>query len=375
MKIMHTSDLHLGKRLHQHSLLPDQKHVLDQLVTHIVEQDPDLFIVAGDVFDRSLPPEDAMALFGDWLSTLRQNSPQLPIVIIAGNHDSGKRLAWASRLLNHDKIYLRGIPSTVEDPIHFESPNGERAEVWALPFVWPGDLAQPEGERYSQVGAFQSAIDIIKKNQDSSRRQILVAHCFAQGGTESDSERQLLGQATRLDTQIFEGFEYVALGHLHKPQSLTERVWYSGSPLAYSFTENSDEKGVLLIKLKNGTSEVKKLPLFPLRPMRVIEDNLETLLETEIYDHFRECYLSVRLTEQSILSEPMHHIRERFPHILHLCVPREDAPEAGLSAANQMTGSDLADDLSQFWQHVTGDSPSDEVLLAFDALRPDGGVL
>ena len=120
MRILHTSDLHLGKRIYQHSLLPDQKHILLQMVEYINEHDPDLFVVAGDVFDRSLPPEDAMALFGEWLSIIRVEKPNLPIVIIAGNHDSGKRIAWASRLLHHDGIYIRGIPNTVENSIQVE---------------------------------------------------------------------------------------------------------------------------------------------------------------------------------------------------------------------------------------------------------------
>ncbi len=375
MKILHTSDLHLGKRLHQHSLLADQKHVLDQLVNHIVEHDPDLFIVAGDVFDRSLPPEDAMALFGDWLSDIRSKKPTLPIVIIAGNHDSGKRIAWASSLLHHDQIYLRGIPKTVESPIHLEAANGDLAEVWALPFAWAGDLPQPEGEISSQVGAFQAAIKIIKENQDPERPQLLVAHCVAQGGKESDSERQLLGQATRLDNKVFDGFDYVALGHLHKPQSVTKRVWYSGSPLAYSFSEDSDEKCALLIQVAKGSAEVTKLPLIPLRSMRVIEDTLETLLDTEIYDHFRDAYISVRLTQQSPIPEPMHHIRQRFPHILHLGVPKEEISEHGFEADDQMEATDLGDDLGKFWRHVTGDKPSDEVLLVFNDLRPDGDAL
>jgi DNA repair protein SbcD/Mre11 len=375
VRILHTSDLHLGKRLHQHSLLPDQEHVLAQIVEYIVEYDPDLFVVAGDVFDRSLPPEDAMVLFGHWLNSIRKERPVLPVVIIAGNHDSGERIAWPSKLLNQDQIFLRGIPRTVEEAIHFQTRQGELVEVWALPFAWAGDLPSPEGQTATQVGAFETAIDIIQTRQDKERKQILVAHCFAQGGKESESERQLLGQATLVDSQLFKTFDYVALGHLHKPQKVCSNTWYSGSPLAYSFSENSDEKCVLLVDCNDGEPVVTQLQLKPLRSMRIVETTLDELLESNVYDHLKEMYLSVRLTQQCVISDPVKHISARFPHLLNLRVPIEDMPELSLDSESRMGKTDLAEDLHSFWLHVTGEIPSDEVLAVFNELRPDQGVL
>lgn len=365
MKLLHTSDLHLGKRLHQRSLIEDQRHVLAQITQQIKDHVPDLFVVAGDVFDRSLPPEDAVALFGEWLGELREVAPSVPIVIIAGNHDSAKRIAWARSLGQTGRVYLRGIPETVEEPIHFETTDGEAVEVWALPFAWAGDLPSPQDEPSTQAGAFRTALDRIEAQRDSTRTQVLVAHCFAQGGATRDSERTLLGSATLIPREWFAPFDYVALGHLHAAQEVARNTWYSGSPLGYSFSEDSDSKGTLLVECSPGSSPtIRRLPLEPLHPLRRVSASLDALLEDATYESLSNSYLEVQLTTAASVSEPMAMLRARFPYILHLRPPASEAPAADVLAGDRTEATDLAADVNSFWEHVYGDAPGEEVLAA-----------
>lgn len=376
MRILHTSDLHIGKLLHGHSLLDDQRHVFTQITQAVVDRQPDALIVAGDIFDRSIPPVGAVALLGEWLTDLRSKAPDVPIVIISGNHDNGKRLAWASALLD-PMIHLRGDPEDLERPIHFTTQAGERVEVWAMPFLWPGALPPPEGEVNSQEAAFRTGLDIIAERRDDTRTQVLVAHCFARGGAESDSERRLVGQATLIDPSLFEPFDYVALGHLHRAQKAGRKGHYSGSPLAYSFSENSAEKCLLMVEASRGaTPAVERLPLQPLRPVMVVETTLDALLEQGTHDHLRDVYLSVRLTERAVHRDPMQRIRARFPFALELRTPLAELGEgAQLKVASRTGRIDLGSDFESFWRQVEGVDAPESVKAAFDLLRPDQGGL
>lgn len=376
MRILHTSDLHIGKLLHGHSLLDDQRHVFTQITQAVVDQQPDALIVAGDIFDRSIPPVGAVALLGEWLTDLRSKAPDVPIVIISGNHDNGKRLAWASALLD-PMIHLRGDPEDLERPIHFTTRAGEQVEVWAMPFLWPGALPPPEGEVNSQEAAFRTGLDIIAERREDTRTQVLVAHCFARGGAESDSERRLVGQATLIDPSLFEPFDYVALGHLHRAQKAGRKGHYSGSPLAYSFSENSAEKCLLMVEASRGTTPaVERLPLQPLRPVMVVETTLDALLEQGTHDHLRDVYLSVRLTERAVHRDPMQRIRARFPFALELRTPLAELGEgAQLKVASRTGRIDLGSDFESFWRQVEGVDAPESVKAAFDLLRPDQGGL
>jgi len=370
VRILHTSDLHLGKRLHQHSLLADQRNVLEQLTAAVESQRPDLFVVAGDVFDRSLPPEDAVSLFGDWLYELHRRFPDLPVVLIAGNHDSARRLAWPSRLLERGNIFIRGEPRTVNEPIEIKTQAGERAQIWALPFVWPGDFTNQEGARSTMVSAFETGISWVKQGQDQDQIQVLVAHCFTRGSEPSDSERTLVGQATLIDTDCFDGFDYVALGHLHRPQSVTPHVHYSGSPLAYSFSEDSDLKSFIVAECQAGQSpQIERIALTPLRPLRKVQASVEELLQSERYDHLKESYLMVSLTEPSALPDPMSRLRDRFPYLLHLRTVTPEAPEQTVKVAQRSAKPDLEADLRGFWAHINAEPPGEEVMEAFVEIR------
>lgn len=375
MRVLHTSDWHLGKVLMEHSLVEDQRAALDSLLELLAADPHDLLVVAGDVFDRSIPPEEAVTLLGAFLERLRDVAPTLPVVMLAGNHDSAARLAWSAGLLRRTQVHLFGDTTRVEAPLPVRAASGEEAHVWALPFLWPGALATAERPTPTQVAAMEAAVDAIRARRAEGPLQVLAAHCFAQGGATSESERTLVGQATLVPPSLFEGFDYVALGHLHRPQPVGPRAHYSGSLLAYSFSEASDEKGVLSVEVSAGRAPVPtRRALRTLRPLRTLTGTFAELLEAPHYDAFRDDYLSITLTHAQRTGQPMAMLRRRFPRLLQLDNPvlQEDTGAARARqqlAAGGALGSDLAADLRAFEATLYGEQPRAEVLEAFEALH------
>lgn len=375
MRILHTSDWHLGKVLMERSLLPDQRHALRQ-ITDLLQREPhDLLIVAGDVFDRSIPPEDAVTLLGQWLHEVREVAPRLPIVIIAGNHDSGARLAWSAGLLDGAGVHIRGEAAAIERPVPVTTREGEVAEVWAVPFLWPGDLAQEGEGPTTQVTAFAHAMTGIRKRYTPGSVQILAAHCFTQGGRTSRSERTLIGQATLIDPGVFAGFDYVALGHLHRPQAVTRHAHYSGSLARYSFSEVEDVKGVLSVDVQAGREPtVAHVPLVPLREMRVLAGTLDDLLTSPVFEPFRDDYLSITLTQAVHAGQPMAMLRTRFPHLLQLGTADDAAAEQDRPARDRQGDRlDPEVDFLDFQRHLRTSDVDAEVVDAFRSLRLAAG--
>ncbi len=367
MRILHTSDWHLGKTLLERPLLADQAHLLEQVSAELARERYDLFLVAGDVFDRSVPPESAVTLLGRWLSEVRALHPHLPIVFIAGNHDSAARLAWSSPLLALSGVHIRGDRASVDQPIAITTSAGERAEVWAIPFLWPEST---DSGVQSQVEMLEGAVASIRTRQDPACTQIAVAHCFAQGGRGSDSERTLVGQATLIEPSTFQAFDYVALGHLHRPQAVAPHVWYSGSLAAYSFSEADDRKGLLSIRVQRGAlPEVERVPLRPLHPLTALEGDLEDLLVSEAFEPYRDHYLSIRLHRPVLAGQPMARLRRRFPNLLQLLNPAVEVPIAEAPAAQTGEHHDLRDDFVAFYRYVHGANPDAAVDAAFEDLR------
>lgn len=368
MRILHTSDWHLGKVIFERSLLEDQAHALDLLLGHLVTDPHDVLIVAGDIFDRSIPPEEAVRLLGTWLQKLRAALPSLPVVLIAGNHDSATRLAWASGLLSGMGLHLRGGPDDLKRPIELRLPSGEEAQIWAVPFLWAGDVAT-EDEHPSQAGALRAALAEVRPLQRAGAAQVLVAHCFAQGGAVSDSERTLLGQATQIAPSLFEGFDYVALGHLHRPQKVGANARYSGSLFPYSFSEAGDEKCALSVTVRPGAPHVAAtLPLPPRKRLRVLEGTLEELLTDARFADAVDDYVCARLSKGSSAS-PMTQLRSRFAHVLQLINPMEDLASGGLAPrALTEDATDLAADATSFLGQLRADPPTPATLATLATL-------
>lgn len=314
MKLLHTADLHLGKIVSGVSMLEDQAYILNQITEIIKKEQVDGIIVAGDLYDRSVPPASAVLLLNDifyeWNVTLG-----LPIFAISGNHDSAERLQFGSAWYEKLSLYLAG---KMTDPI--QKVSFQDAEIWLVPFHEPATvrkLFQDETVRTYEE-AMQKITDTIRARADQTKTQILVGHAFVSGGIPSDSERSLaIGNVDRVSTQCFADFDYVALGHLHHPHAITHpTIHYSGSPLKYSFSESKDKKSVRIVTLQEKNCDVREVFLKPMHDMRIVSGSLEELTTT-ILDK-KEDYLQVKLTDAHALLDPMGQLRKFYPNILHL---------------------------------------------------------
>lgn len=374
-RLLHTSDWHLGRTLHAVSLLEDQDAFLAFLLD-LLENDPhDALIVAGDVFDRSVPTEEAVARLSTFLAALRTRLPALPVVVIAGNHDSATRLAFGSELLASMQLHVRGGTAGIETPVRLVGRDGTRAEIWPVPFLHAGALeAQREGERFkltTQVDALDEALARIARAHDAAQAQVLVSHCFARGGLVSDSERTIVGTASEIDAAAFARFDYVALGHLHRAQALSENVRYSGSPIAYSFSEAGDLKMVLSVSVERGErARVREIPTPVLRPMVILRGTFEALLGDPAHAVHEDSYVRIELTEAPTAIEPMARLRARFTRLLDLRVHTSERAEARQHARDaQRERKDVEADFLDFEAMLRGQAPDEAIVAAFRAAR------
>lgn len=322
MKFLHLADLHIGKIVNGFSMLEEQVHVFDQIIGYIRSEQPSAVVIAGDVFDRSVPGVDAVRVFDDFLTALTEED--VAVLLISGNHDSPERLNYASRLLQGKRIFLRGVYDGDLRPIALTDEYGI-VNFWLLPFVKPsmvrGTFEGREIESYSDavMAALESA------NVDDTARNVLVSHQFftALGiaPLRSESEINPVGGLDAIDTGVLSRFDYVALGHLHGAQNVgCEKIHYAGSPLKYSFSECRQKKSVALIELKEKNDlTVTALPLSPIRDMREIKGTLETLMSDGVSAMGnKEDYLRVILTDENELIDPMGKIRSVYPNVMVL---------------------------------------------------------
>lgn len=346
MTFLHSADWHLGRLLHEQSLAEEQRHFLRWFALLCARENPDAVLLAGDIFDRSIPSEEAVNLWTAFLEDLRLRCPHLPLVVIAGNHDNPSRLEFASPILRAAGIHVAGRWSTLTRtgeaprPVILTGVSGETAQIWPLPFLWPGALEVKEGEGKRPSGTQEESlaegIRRIAASQDRSCLQVLVAHCFARGGQVSESERTLVGTATQVDSGVFSPFHYTALGHLHRPQEVSPGVWYSGSPLAYSFSEAPDQKVVLkVVVTPERPVQVVALEVPVTRPVKVIRGPLASLLTEDSYREYRESYLRVESTDNGGIAHPFHRLRQVFPYILSYEEIRESPTEGHKTASEQ----------------------------------------
>ena len=325
MRLLHTSDWHLGRRLHGVDLLDHQRLVLDALVEDVERLDVELVVVAGDVYDRALPPSDAVDLFDDVVHRLGRT--RAAVVLTPGNHDSARRLGVHARLLGHLGVHLRCELAGVGEPVVVEDADGPVA-VFGLPFLDPASAAAPLGagaRTHAAVHAAALARVHAWLSEHPGHRSVVVAHAFVTGGDlpeESESERALaVGGAAHVPAEVFDGVDYVALGHLHGPQRPggQDRVAYCGSPLAYSFDEVRQRKGWLLVDLGADGSVTSTWRAAPVpRAMRRLTGRLEELLTRDDLADAEDAWVDVTLTDPQRPAQAMSRLQERFPHALHL---------------------------------------------------------
>lgn len=368
MRILHTADWHLGKSLHGQSLLEDQAHILDQIFSIARDQKPDAIILAGDIYDRSIPPSPAVELFSSTLERF-QRDLNLPLFLIAGNHDGPERLAFASGLLARSRVFVAGQFTPAHRPITLDDAHGP-VDFHLIPFLHPLHVRSALGEEdlTSHEAASQAALQTIHPYLRPSARHIAVAHAFVAGAQECESERPLtVGGSGAVPSSLFQGFHYTALGHLHAPQSVSSpSCRYSGSPLKYSFSEIAHQKSVTLAELDaSGAISMTDIPLTPRRDLRVLEGCLHDLLHTRPSGPSREDYLLVRLTDTAALLDPMGRLREVYPNVLQ--IERPAFERAGEDA--QLSREDLKqDDLAlfrSFFLQVTGEYLTEDQSAAF----------
>jgi exonuclease SbcD len=320
MKFIHTSDWHIGRQFHSVSLLDDQRHVLDQIVAHIKDEAVDAVIIAGDIYDRSVPPAAAVCLLDDVLNTIFSELG-VPVILIPGNHDGAERLRFGSNQLSQAGLHIIGDLDQITQPVVL-SKNGCEVSFYGIPYNDPESVRNHFSvDVSSHDQAHQYLVEQIDSVKAANNINVLISHCFIDGAEESESERPLsIGGADRVSVEPFKTFDYVALGHLHNPQYKgEEHIRYSGSILKYSFSEQRQQKGVTLVEMQaDGLKSTKHLPLKPLIDMRILEVELEDLLKQGLTDTNNHDYLLIRLTDQNAILEPMAKLRQVYENVLHI---------------------------------------------------------
>ena len=321
MRLLHTSDWHIGRTLHGADLLREQEAVLSGLADVVVAESVDVVVVAGDVYDRAVPSADATGVLDRVVGRLLRAGAA--VVLTPGNHDSARRLGTFSGLLSAAGLHVRATTAGLDEPVLLRDEHGEVA-VYGLPYLEP-ELARHElgvpGAR-SHETVLTEAMERVRRDLflRPGARSVVLAHAFVGGGVPSDSERDIcVGGVDLVPAPVFDGVDYVALGHLHRPQTITPRLRYSGSPLAYSFGEAGQGKQVWLVDLDaTGLAGVRALALPTPRPLTVLTGTLDELLADPAHAPVEDHFVSARLTDDVRPSDPMRQLQARFPHCVHL---------------------------------------------------------
>lgn len=318
MKLLHLSDLHLGKRVNGFSMLEDQRVILTQIVDLAEEEKVDAVLLAGDLYDKPVPPAEAVTLLDRFLTRLSGGG--IPVFAISGNHDSPERLAFATRLLAGEGIHLTAQYQGPQPPFLLQDEYGDVA-IYALPYLKPALVRHWNPE--ADIASYEEAVSYALGQWvvDKTRRNVLLAHQFVTGGVTCESEERSVGGVDQIPAPLFAAFDYVALGHLHGPQSVGRpTLRYSGSPLKYSFSECGHEKSVTLVTLKEkGQVEIQTLPLTPRRDLREIRGTYEEVTAKPFYQGTnREDYLHVILTDEEDVPEAMGKLRTIYPNLMKL---------------------------------------------------------
>lgn len=361
MKLLHTSDWHLGRQFHNQSLLADQAGVLDQVIDYVEAEQIDVVLISGDIYDRSVPPAEAVTLLNQ---TLRRLCVDLavPVIMISGNHDSPERLGFGAGLMQGAGLHILSDLARVDRPVVISHPEGDVA-FYGIPYCQPEHVRSVFDEN---VRSFDEAhtflVERVKTAFQPGQRRVLLSHCFVSGAEESDSERPLsLGGADTVRWQPMRDFDYVALGHLHAPQFRGEtHIRYSGSLMKYSFSEVTQKKGVTRVDLPAaGPAEVTALPLMPNRDLRIVEGEFDTLMSEGKDDPRRDDYLLVRLTDTRAILDTLNQLRQVYPFVLHLEKPglAPDRP-AQLASREQLKRTEL-ELFADFFEQTQGEALSD----------------
>ena len=318
MKFVHLSDLHLGKRVNEYSMLEDQEYILTKIINIIDDEKPSGVIIAGDVYDKSIPSAEAVQMFDDFLTRLAKRN--LQVFVISGNHDSPERMSFGSRLMDQSGIHISQVYNGEFVPFSMKDEHGV-VNVYMLPFVKPAHVKRFSDESIeSYTDAIRVAIAEMKVDQ--SARNLLITHQFVTGATRSESEDISVGGSDNVDVSVFDGFDYVALGHIHSPQNCTsDRVRYCGTPLKYSFSEAKDNKSITVVELEEkGNVSVKTVSLVPMRDMVEIKGKYNEIMLKSFYENtsYQEDYIHITLTDEEDIVDAIGKLRTVYHNLMKL---------------------------------------------------------
>ncbi|MFJ4829068.1 exonuclease SbcCD subunit D [Streptomyces sp. NPDC088747] len=382
MKLLHTSDWHLGRAFHRVNMLEAQSEFIGHLVSTVRERGVDAVVVSGDVYDRAVPPLAAVELFDDVLHRLADLG--VPTVMISGNHDSARRLGVGAGLIGRAGIHLRTEASACGIPVVLPDAHGDVA-FYGLPYLEPALVKdQFRVEKAAHETVLAAAMDRVRADLATrlpGTRSVVLAHAFVTGGLASDSERDItVGGVSAVPAGVFDGVDYTALGHVHGSQTITEHVRYSGSPLAYSFSEADHRKSMWLVELgPEGLLGAERVDCPVPRALARIRGRLEDLLADPGLARHEDAWVEATLIDPVRPADPMARLAERFPHTISLVFDPERAPEdPDLSYARRLAGRGEQQIAEDFVAHVrgAGPDPREQAVLrdAFDAVRADESV-
>ena len=326
MRFIHLSDLHIGKRVNDFSMIEDQRYILDRILEIIKEEEPQAVLIAGDVYDKPLPPAEAVSLFDDFISRLSETDTE--VFIISGNHDSAERLTFGSQIMDKQGIHFAGGYDGSTRCFSLEDEYG-KVNFYMLPFLKPVHVRQafPDDEKAAEITTFTDAVGfaIDKMNINTDERNVIMAHQYCTGAIRSESEDISVGGLDNVDASVFEPFDYTALGHLHGPQATGgARIRYCGSPLKYSFSEANQNKSLTIIEFgdkKDGVCKVhmRTPELVPMRDMRVLKGKFSELTDKNYYKHINaDDYMRIILTDEEDIIGALAGLRAVYPNIMRL---------------------------------------------------------
>lgn len=329
MKLIHISDLHIGKRVYEFPMLEDQKYILAQILAVTEREKADGIMIAGDIYDKPVPPAEAVQVFDDFLTKLA--ALRITVFVVSGNHDSAERLAFGARLMSGRGVYFSPVYDGCVQKVCMQDTWGE-VWIYLLPFIKPAVVRHAMEKRDSDDGeeiqdlkieTYQDALMAAVQGMqiDPSKRNILVAHQFVTGAARCESEEVQVGGLDQIEVSVFDKFDYVALGHLHSPQSVgRETVRYCGTPLKYSFSEAGQEKSVTVVELgAKGEIVIRTIPLIPLRDMKKIRGSYQEVMFREFYQNMNtEDYIQMTLTDEEDIPDGLQRLRTVYPNLMHL---------------------------------------------------------
>ena len=355
MKLLHIADLHLGKRVCEYPMMEDQRHILREIADVVRDQGVQALLIAGDVYDRPVPPQEATELLSDFLCEIA--ALNVPVFMIAGNHDSAARLSFCAGLLQKQGVYVTGVNEG--EVLSVLLPDTDPAvAVHMISYARPAALRPFLGETVASAEDAMRA-QLARIDRNAARKNILLAHAFVQGGEASDSEESIVGTVENVSTSVFEGFDYVALGHLHRPQTVGEGIRYAGSPLAYSFSEIGAAKSVTLVDI---TDEVRITPisLHPLHEMREVRGTLAQLLDMP----YSEDYVRAVVTDEDVAPDARITLRSVFPNLMRFAVENSKTVfEQDVSDAQNVSNRAPLELFEEFYTQQNG-TPPDEKRMA-----------